>query len=790
MGIQVTNPIDRIRRSSGKVQVNSDGTVTVTGLFKGGTGDDFTRLADAAQPGRLFQFIEGTAVSPITGIGPTIKASKYVAVTQATIDAAGPDGNDGSDLMSAVHGQVFGTAACEVQPIGVYGSATTVSTTGHPGNDACAMYGTAWVGGSGTGRAIGAFFFASRNSAEATAGTSGVEVVSSNQSGTDTDYDPSDSTDTMGMWVNAYGVKRSGAGLVFGNAFGQQFDVGIGIPAISAGGFASGIRTSVIRDDGTSTNFVDVRGTKSGAILDFHAATLSGSCVGILAGNGDVIVASRDAADSATLNGLHLDGSNLWQVANGVMTLDPTNASAGIGTNPGTNGRLVVGGTVTDPGLGVFYMASQLDLSTNFKALASFQSSIRPTAALTHVYGMSFVPTLIGTEGASTNTVTNMHGIFARIDTNANYDAAITTAYGIYSGTPSHSGGGTITNYYGFYSDLNTGIARITNIFALNMAGSAPSNFGGNVQFGAHALWNSDNASDIGASGATRPRTGYFGTALAIGTNPASAGAVRVANAAWIASRNAANSADLNLVQADSSNRLSLLNGAALLDGTSRLTLASGYGFAFTGIAGDIASAAAGDHWYNTTQKSHRFQSTVAAAGLVGLIYASTADDAIASGGVAEVKFASQIALAAAGLTVGKIIRVRLSGSYTTDATASQTAVVNIKLGDATNATTGTTVATTRFPLTSGLTAAGWTIDADITIRSATTAWGEGTANVGSTVAAPWTSATAHVSNGGGVNTVTTIPNISGAQTVHVTWTPNDTGQTGTIRTMTVEILN
>lgn len=216
--------------------------------------------------------------------------------------------------------------------------------------------------------------------------------------------------------------------------------------------------------------------------------------------------------------------------------------------------------------------------------------------------------------------------------------------------------------------------------------------------------------------------------------------------------------------------------------------LASGKFLLHNGIAGNPSSLAAGQHWYNTTQKSHRFYAAHGTAGLVGLVFSRTSDDALASGGTAELKFASQYAIPAAGLTVGKVIRVRIQGTYTTDATASQTMVVNVKLGDATNATSGTTVATTRFALTSSLTNANWSVDCDITIRSATTAWGAGFGTVGSTVAAPWTAAVTSVSNGGGVGTVTTIPNISGAQTLHVTGTPNDTGMTITLRNMTIEV--
>lgn len=208
-------------------------------------------------------------------------------------------------------------------------------------------------------------------------------------------------------------------------------------------------------------------------------------------------------------------------------------------------------------------------------------------------------------------------------------------------------------------------------------------------------------------------------------------------------------------------------------------------------ITGDPSVIATGNLWYNNTQKSHRFQSAVAKAGLVGLIFARTSDDALASGGTAELKFASQIALAAAGLTVGKTLRLKIVGSITIDNTASQTTTIRVKLGDATNATSGTLVASTVYTHTSNnITNMPWELECTISIRSATTVWAGGIAHFCAAATTPFTAVVQHLLNAGGVGTVTTIPNISGAQTLHVTGQPNDTGQTITIRTCTVEILD
>lgn len=58
------------------------------------------------------------------------------------------------------------------------------------------------------------------------------------------------------------------------------------------------------------------------------------------------------------------------------------------------------------------------------------------------------------------------------------------------------------------------------------------------VQSDGMLLANADNTYDIGASGATRPRTGYFGTSVSVGTTPAGSGHVRLPDSGsvmWVA---------------------------------------------------------------------------------------------------------------------------------------------------------------------------------------------------------------------------------------------------------------
>lgn len=73
-----------------------------------------------------------------------------------------------------------------------------------------------------------------------------------------------------------------------------------------------------------------------------------------------------------------------------------------------------------------------------------------------------------------------------------------------------------------------------------------------------HLLADADNTEDIGASGATRPRTIYVGTSVEVGATPATAGALRIANATYLYSRNAANSSNVALIGANASNQVVL----------------------------------------------------------------------------------------------------------------------------------------------------------------------------------------------------------------------------------------
>ena len=76
----------------------------------------------------------------------------------------------------------------------------------------------------------------------------------------------------------------------------------------------------------------------------------------------------------------------------------------------------------------------------------------------------------------------------------------------------------------GFINDIDVGFFYAATRIGVTIAGTERYSFNG---AGTGMLFTQDNADDVGASGATRPRTIYAGTAIAVGTTPATAGHFR-----------------------------------------------------------------------------------------------------------------------------------------------------------------------------------------------------------------------------------------------------------------------
>ena len=161
------------------------------------------------------------------------------------------------------------------------------------------------------------------------------------------------------------------------------------------------------------------------------------------------------------------------------------------------------------------------------------------------------------------------------------------------------SGAVTLTNN----AANNNNVLEITKSPAGAQSGAGLSvTMGANASGAAIALANSGSGADILGTTSTWQvsAAGVFtGAAVSLGTNPASAGPVRIANAAWVAARNAANNADVNIIRVNASNQVNLAV-ATVFD--LAVTISAG-GIAVTGnstITGDLTvtgSLTFGGNW-------------------------------------------------------------------------------------------------------------------------------------------------------------------------------------------------
>jgi hypothetical protein len=229
-----------------------------------GTGDDVAFYTTVAP--LLGRVRHGSASSPVTTPGPTLRVARTEQLTRAQIEAVGGTGTDGGEQLAAIIGINSGTASTEVQPVGVYGAAKTAATTAIPNADALGLYGAGRATGAGaTGSGIGGFLIGRRD--VDTAGATALELHVYNNTTTDGTYNSLGSSRLKGVWLNCGGQADSGVGFQFGNAYGRQWEIGIGFNAQVSNGKTGGIKTASIRDDSTAATSLLVKGTHATAAI-------------------------------------------------------------------------------------------------------------------------------------------------------------------------------------------------------------------------------------------------------------------------------------------------------------------------------------------------------------------------------------------------------------------------------------------------------------------------------------------------------------------------------------------
>lgn len=143
---------------------------------------------------------------------------------------------------------------------------------------------------------------------------------------------------------------------------------------------------------------------------------------------------------------------------------------------------------------------------------------------------------------------------------------------------------------------INTQRGGTGSTRALNFA--IDSTTGWQMSTSRHWVPGADASYNLGSASA-RVLGGYFSSLVAIGTNPAASGSLRVANGGSMVGRNAANSADLGMIEINGTDQVLVCsNGAALKIGTS------GHSLGFYG-ATPVARPAAYTQTYATATRTH-----------------------------------------------------------------------------------------------------------------------------------------------------------------------------------------
>lgn len=290
----------------------------------------------------------------------------------------------------------------------------------------------------------------------------------------------------------AFGGGPAPGGDVCGvNAFAQILNSG-------SVGIAAAIYAQGRRDYDTGYAFgAEIRcsnqTTTAGVWLNNQASKTAGiwlTCDGLADSAAAIQVGALDTATAKWKVGL---GFNISAIADAAI-LDESSATNSIKILGDHVDTVLVGGTWTGAGLklnGFGQDVYGVDCSPviNISASGGGKGALNvaplfvPVQAVGgDIYGLRVVPSLNGTDGVTTPTLAGIVDFMGALTTEANYDAAIDHVMLFAAQIISHNGAGTINTCYGFYSALNTGVARVTNTWQFYAGGNAPSYFGGNVQ--------------------------------------------------------------------------------------------------------------------------------------------------------------------------------------------------------------------------------------------------------------------------------------------------------------------
>jgi hypothetical protein len=221
-------------------------------------GDRVSGLIAIPPPALRADIRHGTAASPVTVAGPTLRVSRTDACTNATTAAAGE--NLAVETTAAIVGSVKQQGNSESQVCGVVGEAKAGSTSAVSYNDACGVLG--WARTEGDGVAAGSYVVGVLAAAASSSAIAlGIEPRVTNVKASH-NYASAGPSKTMGIWVNAGGGAgyTSACAIQIGGVF-DQVDVGLGI---NAGSCVS----SAMRDDSDAARSLDIRGIHGTASIE------------------------------------------------------------------------------------------------------------------------------------------------------------------------------------------------------------------------------------------------------------------------------------------------------------------------------------------------------------------------------------------------------------------------------------------------------------------------------------------------------------------------------------------
>ena len=175
-----------------------------------------------------------------------------------------------------------------------------------------------------------------------------------------------------------------------------------------------------------------------------------------------------------------ITGSGSWDSP--TFVVDATNNRVGIGTASPTS-MFHVDGTIVDPASAAVSFTPIMELTTTQKSIVNMQAYVRPKSAVVTTYGLIAIPTVLNDGGSSFN-VTNLVGVFARLDLGASYTGTVSNAQTVTIANPSLNGGsGVITTAYGLY--VNAITTGRTNWGIYTASATQNHQLAGNVRIGA-----------------------------------------------------------------------------------------------------------------------------------------------------------------------------------------------------------------------------------------------------------------------------------------------------------------